>query len=118
MAAQLAAAMLGCNPPNVSAMPAATSAERMRRLRERRARGEASPSCKACGGLYNRHQATPARLQAGLCACCWHAMPEGKQERRAADRHRYAANAERRRQGLERVRRYRQRRQPGGQVPS
>lgn len=111
-------AMLSRNPPHRHAMAAMTSAERMRLLRQRRAKGETgSSSCRACGAKWQPRLATFARLQAGLCARCWQATPEGAQERRAADQRRYAANIERRRQGVERVRRLRARRR-AGQQPS
>lgn len=92
-----------------------TGAERTRRWRQRKAAGLLLNGCRSCAAPWQARLATPARQQAGLCLRCWQATPEGLEERRAADRHRYAVSAERRRRGLERVRRHRQR-QRGGEV--
>lgn len=102
-------AMLGRNPLSRHAMAPMTSAERMRLLRQRRARGEGSIGCKACGARWQPHMASLARIQAGLCSSCWRQTPEGKEERRERDRRRNASEA-RKVATAERVRRYRARR--------
>jgi len=99
-------AMLGCNPQQRHAMAPMTSAERMRLLRQRRAQGEDSINCKACGARWQPHMASLARIKAGLCSSCWLKTPEGLEERRERDRRRNASEA-RKVATAERVRRYR-----------
>ena len=96
------------NPPHRHSMAAMSSAERMRLLRQRRAQGQGSPSCKACGAFWQPRMASFARLQAGLCSSCWRDTPEGKEERRERDRRRNASEA-RRAATAARVRRHRAR---------
>ena len=89
-------------------MAAMSSAERMRLLRQRRAQGQGSPSCKACGAFWQPRMASFARLQAGLCSSCWRDTPEGQEERRERDRRRNSSEA-RRAATAARVRRHRAR---------
>ena len=96
------------NPPHRHSMAAMSSAERMRLLRQRRAQGQGSPSCKACGAFWQPRMASFARLQAELCSSCWRDTPEGKEERRERDRRRNASEA-RRAATAARVRRHRAR---------
>ncbi len=110
-----AAGRLRCNPPRRHSMAPMSSAERMRLLRQRRAQGETSPRCKACGSPWQPRMASFARLQAGLCSGCWRKTAEGKEEDRERDRRRNATQA-RRAATAERVRRYRARKrgEPAG----
>ena len=96
------------NPPHRHSMAAMSSAERMRLLRQRRAQGQGSPSCRTCGGCWQPGTASFARLQAGLCSSCWRDTPEGKEERREQDRRRNASET-RRAATAARVRRHRAR---------
>lgn len=96
------------NPPHRHSMAAMSSAERMRLLRQRRAQGQGSPSCKACGAFWQPRMASFARLQAGLCSSCWRDTPEGQEERRERDRRRNASKT-RRAATAARVRRHRAR---------
>ena len=112
---RLSAGRLRSNPPRRHFMPAMSSAERMRLLRQRRAQGEAPPRCKACGSPWQPRMASFARLQAGLCSGCWRKTAEGKEENRERDRRRNATQA-RRAATAGRVRRYRARKrgEPAG----
>lgn len=103
------------NPLNVS-MAALSGAERMALLRQRKAKGETgSPACRSCGKTYRLAAASFQRLQAGLCASCWRATPEGAEERRAADRRRYEASEDRKAATAAAVARHRERQRDGGQ---
>ena len=100
------AGRLRCNPPRRHFMPAMSSAERMRLLRQRKAQGEAPPRCRSCGSPWQPRMASFARLQAGLCAKCWRKSAEGMAAQRELDRRRNASE-ERKAATAERVRRHR-----------
>ena len=113
MAGTAGPVMLLCNPLAVTHLPPMTSAERMRLLRQRRAQGEPSPTCRACGASWQPRMASLARLQAGLCSSCWRGTPEGQQEPRQRDRRRNASQ-DRKAATAERVRRHRARKRTEG----
>jgi len=114
---QPAQGIMRCNPPDHSMTPPG-SADRMALHRLRKAKGETgSPPCRVCGKSYRLDVASFQRLQAGLCAGCWRATPEGKEERRAADRRRYQANEDRKAATAAAVARHRERRRSEGQDP-
>jgi hypothetical protein len=109
--------ILRCNPPHRSMTPPG-SADRMALHRLRKAKGETgSPACRVCGKIYRLDVASFQRLQAGLCASCWRATPEGKEERRAADRHRYQTNEDRKAATAAAVARHRERQRSEGKDP-
>jgi hypothetical protein len=90
-----------------------SSAERMRLLRARRAQGEPSPTCRACGASWQPLNSSLDRLRANLCSRCWRGTPEGQQERRERDRRRNASQ-DRKAATAERVRRHRARKRTEG----
>jgi hypothetical protein len=109
--------ILRCNPPHRSMTPPG-SADRMALHRLRKAKGETgSPACRVCGKSYRLDVASFQRLQAGLCASCWRATPEGKEERRAADRRRYQTNEDRKAATAAAVARHRERQRSEGKDP-
>lgn len=94
------------------------SADRMALHRLRKAKGETgSPACRVCGKSYRLDVASFQRLQAGLCSSCWRATPEGKEERRAADRRRYQTNEDRKAATAAAVARHRERQRSEGKDP-